>query len=168
MPPINVAAQVMHMLFEMEDLFRLKPVFMDDDSVGLVFDTERLRELFGDDPFAEKLPRPLSKEEEDELFSLTPNPDFVLQMEAMVSSWASVCEDLEDGIIDTETYESWKEKYPAFAGFDEKGNPTLFEDNHSLIPIAVDEDNPDKVYYAQTEITPLVPKDRLILPDDVE
>ena len=60
--------------------------------------------------------------------------------------------------------ENWKEKYPAFAGFNEDGEAETFEENHSLVPISIPEGDPNRVYYAQTEISPLIPKDHLIGP----
>ena len=168
MPPINVTTQVMHMFFEMEETYNLKPIFLEDNQVGFVFDTKRIRELIGDDPTVEELPRPLTKEEEDELWTLAKNPYLPLYLENMVESWATVVEEFDRGTIDLETYLSWKEKYPAFAGFDENGAPTLYDENQSLVPIGIDEENDNKVLYVQTETVPAIPKGILVREEDIE
>ena len=43
--------RTLHFLFEMEEMYQLKPGVIDGELV-LRFDTKRLRELFGDNPFA--------------------------------------------------------------------------------------------------------------------
>ena len=44
-----------------------------------------------------------------------------------------------EGRIDQETYEDWKFKYPAFAGFDEDGVAVIYDENQSIVPLDIPE-----------------------------
>ena len=115
---------------------------MIDGELVLRFDTGRLRELIGDDPFTDEEPE-LTEEEEkelDELFEKIPAPGAALDLENQVGNWYDAYTDYREGLIDQKTYEDWKFKYPAFAGFDEEDNAVIFDDNQSLVPIELPEE----------------------------
>lgn len=141
MPWISATNQVLHILFEMEELYALRPELMDGEIV-LRFNTDRLRELVGDDPFApdDKLPK-LSKKKQQELKELIENeipaPGAALDLENRVMAWYDAREDLMNGKIDIDTYRAWKMKFPAFAGFDEDDVATIFDNNHSRVEIDI-------------------------------
>ena len=132
--------RTLHFLFEMEEMYQLKPGVIDGELV-LRFDTKRLRELFGDNPFAMEDPD-LSEEEEQELNELVrkiPSPGDALDLENNIGNWYDAYTDYQEGRIDQETYEDWKFKYPAFAGFDEDGVAVIYDENQSIVPLDIPE-----------------------------
>lgn len=133
--------RTLHFLFEMEEMYQLKPDVIDGELV-LRFDTGRLRELIGDDPFTDEEPELTEEEEQEmaELFEKIPAPGAALDLENQVGNWYDAYMDYREGLIDQKTYEDWKFKYPAFAGFDEEDNAVIFDDNQSLVPIELPEE----------------------------
>lgn len=139
--------RTLHFLFEMEEMYQLKPDVIDGELV-LRFDTKRLRELFGDDPFAMEDPD-LTEEEEQELVELLkkiPSPGDALDLENNIGNWYDAYTDYREGRIDQDTYENWKFKYPAFAGFDEDDNAVIFDENQSLIPLDLSEKEMEAIW----------------------
>ena len=136
---INMAA---HILFEMEELYQLKPEII-DDQVVLRFDAERLRALMGYGIFEEEDENKLTEEEEkelDEILKEVPAPTSAMLLEDRIEAWCSAREGYLEGDIDKETYEDWKMKYPSFAGFDDDGYAVVFDENRSLVEIDLPED----------------------------
>ena len=144
--------RIVHFLFEMEEMYQLKPAMIDGELV-LRFDTKRLRELYGDDPLGpldegeydsendEEISL-LTEEEEQELMELLqkiPDPGAAIHLENSMGAWYDAYEDLQDGRIDQDTYDDWKAKFPAFAGFDESDTATLFDKNQMMIPVELPE-----------------------------
>ena len=133
--------RTLHFLFEMEEMYQLKPDVIDGELV-LRFDTKRLRELIGDDPFADEEPELTEEEERElkELFEKIPAPGAAIDLENQVGNWYDAYMDYQEGLIDQKTYEDWKFKYPAFAGFDEEDNAVVYDENQSLVPIELPEE----------------------------
>ncbi|MBR0457262.1 MAG: helix-turn-helix transcriptional regulator [Firmicutes bacterium] len=133
--------RTLHFLFEMEEMYQLKPDVIDGELV-LRFDTKRLRELIGDDPFADEEPELTEEEERElkELFEKIPAPGDAIDLENQIGNWYDAYTDYQEGLIDQKTYEDWKFKYPAFAGFDEEGNVAIYDENQSLVPIELPEE----------------------------
>jgi len=135
--------RIVHFLFEMEEMYQLKPDMIDGELV-LRFDTSRLRELYGDDPLGpqdEDISQ-LTEEEERELMELlqkVPDPGAAIHLENSMEAWYDAYEDLQGGRIDQDTYDDWKAKFPAFAGFDENDTATLFDKNQMMIPVELPE-----------------------------
>ncbi|MBE6028815.1 MAG: helix-turn-helix transcriptional regulator [Clostridiales bacterium] len=140
--------RTLHFLFEMEEMYQLKPDVIDDQLV-LRFDTGRLRELIGDDPFADEEPELTEEEKQelDELFEKIPAPGAALDLENQVGNWYEAYMDYQKGLMDQKTYEDWKFKYPAFSGFDKKGNAVIYDQNQSLASIKL----PDEFWDNLTE-----------------
>lgn len=57
-----------------------------------------------------------------------------LDLENNIGNWYCAYTDYLEGRIDQDTYEDWKFKYPAFAGFDEDDIAVIFYENQSLVP----------------------------------
>jgi len=133
--------RTLNFLFEMEEMYQLKPDVIDGELV-LRFDTKRLRELIGDDPFADEEPELTEEEERElkELFEKIPAPGDAIDLENQIGNWYDAYTDYQEGLIDQKTYEDWKFKYPAFAGFDEEGNAVIYDENQSLVPIELPEE----------------------------
>lgn len=132
--------RTLHFLFEMEEIYQLKPAVIDGELV-LRFDTKRLRELIGDDPFTDEEPE-LTEEEEQELDSLlekVPAPAAALDLENQIGNWYDAYMDYQKGLLDQYEYDDWKFKYPAFAGFDRENNAVIYDENKALIPIDLSE-----------------------------
>ena len=132
--------RTLHFLFEMEEMYQLKPDVIDGELV-LRFDTKRLRELIGDDPFTDEEPE-LTEEEErelDELLEKVPAPAAAIDLENNIRNWYDAYTDYQEGRINQDTYEDWKFKYPAFAGFDGDHAAVIFDENQSLVPIDIPE-----------------------------
>ena len=132
--------RTLHFLFEMEEMYQLKPDVIDGELV-LRFDTKRLRELIGDDPFTDEEPE-LTEEEErelDELLEKVPAPAAAIDLENNIRNWYDAYTDYQEGRINQDTYEDWKFKYPAFAGFDGDDAAVIFDENQSLVPIDIPE-----------------------------
>ena len=122
-------------------MYQLKPDVIDGELV-LRFDTKRLRELIGDDPFADEEPELTEGEEQElkELFEKIPAPGAAIDLENQVGNWYDAYMDYQEGLMDQKTYENWKFKYPAFAGFDEEDNAVIYDENQSLVPIELPEE----------------------------
>ena len=133
---------------DMEELIaQLKPDVIDGELV-LRFDTKRLRELFGDDPFAMEDPD-LTEEEEQELVELlkkVPSPGDALDLENNIGNWYDAYTDYREGLLDQDTYEDWKFKYPAFAGFDENDVAVIYDENQSLVPLDLSEEEQEAIW----------------------
>ena len=56
-----------------------------------------------------------------------------------IGNWYDAYTDYQEGRIDQETYEDWKFKYPAFAGFDEDGVAVIYDENQSIVPLDIPE-----------------------------
>lgn len=141
-PDLSEINRTAHILFEMEELYQLKPDII-DGQVVLRFDTERLRELMGYGILEEGDGIKWTEEEEEELGEIlkeVPAPSSAILLEDCIEAWCSAREDYLAGNIDRETYEDWKMKYPSFAGFDDDGCAAVFDENRSLIGIDLPED----------------------------
>ena len=133
--------RTLHFLFEMEEMYQLRPDVIDGELV-LRFDTKRLRELIGDNPFAREEPDMTEEERQElnELLEKIPVPEDAIELENGIGNWYAACTDYREGLIDQATYEDWKFKYPAFAGFDEDDVAVIYDENQSLIPIDLPEE----------------------------
>ena len=139
--------RTLHFLFEMEEMYQLKPDVIDGELV-LRFDTKRLRELIGDDPFTSEEPEltEAERQELNELFEKIPTPGAAIDLENNIGNWYDAYTDYREGLIDQETYEDWKFKYPAFAGFDENDIAVIYDENQSLVPLDLSEEEQEAIW----------------------
>ena len=139
--------RTLHFLFEMEEMYQLKPDVIDGELV-LRFDTKRLRELIGDDPFTSEEPKltEAERQELNELFEKIPAPAAAIDLENNIGNWYDAYTDYREGLIDQDTYEDWKFKYPAFAGFDENDVAVIYDENQSLIPLDLSEEEQEAIW----------------------
>ena len=83
--------------------------------------------------------QPEEEQELNELVRKIPSPGDALDLENNIGNWYDAYTDYQAGRIDQETYEDWKFKYPAFAGFDEDGVAVIYDENQSIVPLDIPE-----------------------------
>ena len=137
--PIDRTFKVAHMLFEMEDLYGLSPYVDDNGGIYLRFgfDLGAYREILekyespddsGDPELTEE-----DQAEVDRICGSVLSPGSAADLDDIIYAWAMVRRAKENGLVDDQTYEDWKFKYPVFANIDDDGNPEIYEENQSMI-----------------------------------
>lgn len=131
---IDRTFKVVHMLFEMENLYGLKP-FVDrngDIYLKFGFDIRAYRAILekyeeSGSEFSEE-----DKAESTRILGSVSSPDSAVDLDNAIYSWAMALSAAEKGIIDEETYDDWKYKYPVFANIDDEGKPEIYDENQAL------------------------------------
>lgn len=143
---ITETFKVAHMLFEMESLFGLKSYIDEDGEVYLKFgfDIKRYREIVDKYNTQEAYENDLEPTEEeeaaiDEICEAALAPDSALYLDDALCAWALAREAKEKGLIDDQTYDDWKYKFPAFANISDDGKPEIYDENQTLVPLDEDE-----------------------------
>jgi len=143
---IDRTFKVVHMLFEMENLYGLAPYVDKNGEVYLKFgfDIRRYREIM--EKYEEKegydAKLQISAEDQaeiDEICSSLTSPDSAIDLDNAIYAWAMVRRAGEKGLVDDMTYDAWKYKYPVFANIDDDGKPEIYDENQAMITFDTNE-----------------------------
>lgn len=139
---IDRTFKVVHMLFEMENLYGLTPYVDKNGDVYLKFgfDIDAYREILekneaDDGSFDEDNVSEEDQAEIDRLCASISSPESAVDLDNAIYTWAMVRVAKENGLIDDTSYHEWKYKYPVFANIDDDGNPEIYEENQALISL---------------------------------
>ena len=143
---IDRTFKVVHMLFEMENLYGLAPYVDKNGDVYLKFgfDIRTYREIMEK---YESLPDPdtelkISEEDQaeiDEICGSLTSPDSAIDLDNAIYAWAMARKAREKGLVDENTYDAWKYKYPVYANIDDDGKPEIYEENQAMITFDTNE-----------------------------
>ena len=132
--------KVVHMLFEIEKLYGLAP-FVDrngDVYLKFGFDIAAYREIMEEyeNPDGSDSEIKLTDEDQikvDEICGSVLSPDSAVDLDNALYTWAMTRRAREKGLIDDQTYDDWKYKYPVFANIDDEGKPEIYDNNQAYL-----------------------------------
>ena len=122
--------KVIHMLFEMEDLYGLMP-FTDENGETYFkfgFDLGAYRKIA--EKYDSSDPSEFTEDDQAEVERICGNvssPGSALNLDDVFYTWALVRKAMEEGKLDEQAYIDWKYKYPVHANVDEDGNPEIYD-----------------------------------------
>ncbi len=139
---IDRTFKVAHMLFEMESLYGLTPYIDRNGDVYLKFgfDMRAYREILEKYEDQEESDGGYELTEEDKaridkICGSVISPESAVDLDNAIYAWALALRAKEKGLVDDQTYDDWKYKYPVFANIDDDGKPEIYEENQALIRI---------------------------------
>ncbi|MBR0148751.1 MAG: helix-turn-helix transcriptional regulator [Lachnospiraceae bacterium] len=139
---IDRTFKVAHMLFEMESLYGLTPYIDRNGDVYLKFsfDMRAYREILEKYEDQEESDGEYELTEEDKaridkICGSVISPESAVDLDNAIYAWALALRAKEKGLVDDQTYDDWKYKYPVFANIDDDGKPEIYEENQALIRI---------------------------------
>ena len=139
---IDRTFKVAHMLFEMESLYGLTPYIDRNGDVYLKFgfDMRAYREILEkyEDQVETDGGYKLTEEDKawiDKICGSVISPESAVDLDNAIYAWALALRAREKGLVDDQTYDDWKYKYPVFANIDDNGKPEIYEENQALIRI---------------------------------
>ncbi len=139
---IDRTFKVAHMLFEMESLYGLTPYIDRNGDVYLKFgfDMRAYREILEKYEDQEESDGGYELTEEDKaridkICGSVISPESAVDLDNAIYAWALALRAKEKGLVDDQTYDDWKYKYPVFANIDDEGKPEIYEENQALIRI---------------------------------
>ena len=139
---IDRTFKVAHMLFEMETLYGLTPYVDRNGDVYLKFgfDLRAYREILEkyEDLEAFDGESELSEEDKAEIERICGSvlsPESAVDLDNAIYAWALARRAKEKGLVDDQTYDDWKYKYPVFANIDDDGKPETYDKNQALIKL---------------------------------
>ncbi len=143
---IDRTFKVAHMLFEMETLYGLRPYIDEngDTYLKFSFDIRAYRDIlekYEDQEDFDGVFRLSEKDqaEADRICGSVASPESAVDLDNAIYAWALVSKARENGLVDEDTYDDWKYKYPVFANVGDDGDPEIYEENQSLISIDTDD-----------------------------
>ena len=71
----------------------------------------------------------------DEICSSLSSPDSAIDLDNAIYAWAMARRAREKGLVDENTYDAWKYKYPVFANIDDDGMPEIYEENQAMLSL---------------------------------
>ena len=66
------------------------------------------------------------------------SPESAADLDDVIYAWALARRAKEKGLVDDQTYDDWKYKYPVFANIDDDGKPEIYEESQALIKLNTD------------------------------
>ncbi len=143
---IDRTFKVAHMLFEMESLYGLTPYVDRNGDVFLKFgfDLKAYREILEKYEDQEEYGEGFEMTEEDKaeinrICGSVISPESAVDLDNAIYAWALALRAKEKGLVDDQTYDDWKYKYPVFANIDDDGKPEIYEENQALIQLDTDD-----------------------------
>ena len=138
--------KVAHMLFEMENLYGLAPYVDKNGDIYLKFgfDIRTYREIMEKYESLQDSDTELKISEEDqaeidEICGSLTSPDSAIDLDNAIYAWAMARKAREKGLVDENTYDAWKYKYPVYANIDDDGKPEIYEENQAMITFDTNE-----------------------------
>ncbi len=139
---IDRTFKVVHMLFEMENLYGLAPYVDKNGDVYLKFgfDIRTYREIIEkyESPDESDADLKISEEDQaeiDEICSSLSSPDSAIDLDNAIYAWAMARSAREKSLVDDNAYDAWKYKYPVYANIDDDGKPEVYEENQAMISL---------------------------------
>ena len=66
------------------------------------------------------------------------SPESAADLDNAIYAWALARRAKEKSLVDDQTYDDWKYKYPVFANIDDDGKPEIYDENQALIKLNTD------------------------------
>ena len=143
---IDRTFKTVHMLFEIEKLYGLAPYVDKNGDVYLKFgfDINTYREIMEkyespDSYDTEPVLTEEDKAEIDEICSSVLSPDSAVDLDNAIYAWAMANKAKEKGLIDDQTYDDWKYKFPVFANIGDDGKPEIYDESQAMLALSSDD-----------------------------